>query len=117
MNKYKLVKFRLNDGKYKSPYTVTKITPKSNEKVNMINTIDEILDNVVIPPNKEIRICVLTSKGWRGTNGYFYTDVEQLKRHLYDPRIYSPEGYEHDFMKNFKISRLKIISKERRIKW
>ena len=34
MNKYKLVKFRLNDGKYKSPYTVTKITPKSNEKVN-----------------------------------------------------------------------------------
>lgn len=117
MNKYKLVKFNVKDKKNSTPYTITKITPKSNKKVNFIKTVDEILDNLVIPDNKEIRICVLTSTGWRGTNGYFYTDVEQLKKHLYDPRIYAPEGYEKEFLKDYKISKLKVISKERRITW
>ncbi len=117
MNKYKLVKFNVKDKKNNTPYTITKITPKSNKKVNYLKTVDDILENLVIPENKEIRLCALLGVGWRGTDGNFYSNIEQLKKHLYLPKIYVQEGNIQEYLNNLQITKLKIISREKRMRF
>ena len=117
MNKYRLLKYNLKDKVNNIPYTVTKIIPKKKKKVNYLQSVDDILQNLQIPENKEIRLCVLANRGWRGTSGNFYSNIEDVRNHLYDPRSYAPEGQEQEVLENFKISRIKIITREKRMRF
>lgn len=117
MNKYKLTKFKLKDKKDNIPYTVTKLTPKNNKKLNYLKSVNELLDNIEIPENKEIRLCALLGVGWRGTGGHFSSDIEQLRKNIYLPKVYAQDGNVQEYLNSLQIKKYKILVREKRMRF